>query len=60
MKNPDATVDIRFTPDGFSASMYDEDAMLLDESWYTWDEIEDLKTYEESQITFEYYHDDES
>ena len=46
------TVDIRFTQEGISASAYD-DGCLVDEMWFTWDEVEELKSNEESRITFQ-------
>lgn len=50
---PDFTVDGRFTSEGISVSVYDEDAILVDETWYTWDEVEEMKSDEESHFTFE-------
>lgn len=45
-------VDIQFTPDGISASAYKAGNHLHDEAWFTWDEVEELKSDEESHITF--------
>lgn len=54
MTEPEFTVDIQFTPNGISASAYSEGELILeDESWYTWDEVEEMKSNEESHITFE-------
>lgn len=48
------TVDIRFTNEGFSASVYTgEGNAVEDEAWFTWDEVEEMKSDEESHITFE-------
>lgn len=46
-------VDIRFTLEGFSASVYGENNQVVDESWFTWDEVDELKSDEESHVTFE-------
>lgn len=54
MSNPDCTVDTRFTPEGISISMYDADGNLLDESWHTWAEVEEMKADDRSHVTFEY------
>lgn len=50
-------VDIRFTSEGISASAYDSDGKVVEESWFTWDEVEEMKSDEESHITFELGHD---
>ena len=47
------TVDIRFTSEGISASAYTEEGVLVDEAWFTWDEVEEMKSDEMSHITFE-------
>lgn len=52
-KNPDVTVDGRFTADGLSVSAYDKDGNVLDETWFTWTEIEELKGADGSDFTFE-------
>lgn len=49
----DITVDGRFTSEGISVSAYDEDGDVLDETWFTWGEVEDLKGLNESAFTFE-------
>lgn len=49
----DFIVDGRFSPEGLSVSAYDSNGRLIDEIWYTWAEIEDLKSEEESHFTFE-------
>ena len=46
------TVDIRFTSEGLSASAY-ENGALVDEAWFTWAEIELMKSDGESHITFQ-------
>jgi len=51
--NPDVTVDGRFTSDGLSVSMYTEDGIVLDEAWFTYEEMEELQGDEESNFTFE-------
>lgn len=54
MNEPEFTVDIRFALEGISVSVYtDGGAAVVDESWYTWDEVDELKGNEESDITFE-------
>lgn len=53
MDNPDYTVDGRFTQEGLSVSVYDEQANVVDETWFTWDEIEELKSEEGSDFTME-------
>ncbi|ERJ07442.1 hypothetical protein HLRTI_000484 [Halorhabdus tiamatea SARL4B] len=49
-----ATIDIQFARLGISATAYNADGSVFDEAWFTWDEVEDLKSGEESHITFEY------
>lgn len=51
--NPDITVDGRFTREGISVSVYDENGHVVDETWFTYDEIEERKGDEESDFTFE-------
>ena len=46
-------VDIRFTLEGFSASVYGENNQVVDESWFTWAEVDELKSDEESHVTFQ-------
>lgn len=58
MSDPEVTVDIRFTSEGVSASMYDADANVLDEAWYTWAEVGGMKADDRSHITFEYDYPD--
>jgi hypothetical protein len=50
---PDVTVDGRFTNDGLSVSVYDDNGTVLDETWFTWDEVEERKGDEQSDFTFE-------
>jgi hypothetical protein len=47
------TVDIRFTTEGISASVYGDDNQVIDEAWFTWDEVDQMKSDEESHVTFE-------
>ena len=47
------TVDIQFTGEGVSATHYGENNEVLDEAWYTWAEVDELKEVSESAITFE-------
>ena len=48
------TIDIKFTPEGVSATAYaDGSNTVLEESWYTWAEVEERKGIEGSDITFE-------
>lgn len=46
-------VDGRFTSEGISVSAYSDDGALLEETWFTYDEIEEMKSDEESHFTFE-------
>lgn len=45
-------VEISFTSEGVTASVYD-DLGLIDESWYTWSEVEEMKDNEGPDITFD-------
>lgn len=47
------TVDGRFTPEGVSVSVYDDDGSVVDETWFTWDEVENRKGISQSDFTFE-------
>lgn len=47
------TVDGRFTSEGISVSAYDDDGNVLDEAWFTWDEVDEMKSDGESHFTFE-------
>jgi len=47
------TVDGRFTHEGISISVYGEDNEVIDEIWYTWDEVENMKGVSQSDFTFE-------
>lgn len=38
-----ATIELKFTHEGVSLSVYDGD-VLLDETWFTWAEVEDNKS----------------
>lgn len=46
-------VDIRFAIEGLSASVYGENNRVVDETWFTWSEVETLKSDEASHVTFE-------
>lgn len=50
---PSATVDIQFTREGVSATVYGSENEVLDDSWFTWAEVEERKQIEASDITFE-------
>lgn len=50
---PEFIVDGRFTAEGLSVSVYDEDGRVHDEAWFTYDEMEELATISESAFTFE-------
>ena len=47
------TVDGRFTSEGISVSVYAPDGSVLDETWFTYDEIEEMKSDGQSHFTFE-------
>lgn len=51
--DPEFVVDGRFTSEGLSVSAYTYGGNVLDESWFTYDEIELLANDEESNFTFE-------
>lgn len=51
--NPRYTVDGRFTTEGLSVSVYDSDGNLVDEAWFTHDEIDSLAGGPGSDFTFE-------
>lgn len=54
MTDPRFTVDVRFHIKGISISVYEgEDNEIHDETWFTWDEVEEMKSDEESHVTFE-------
>lgn len=50
---PDFIVDGRFTSEGLSISIYDDNGNVEDETWFTWAEIEDRKEISQSDLTFE-------
>lgn len=54
MSDPEVTVDVRFTSEGISMSMYGPENEVLDESWFTWPEVEEMKADDRSHVTFEY------
>jgi len=48
------TIDIQFTPEGVSATAYADDSnAVIDEAWFTWAEVEERRTINASDITFE-------
>jgi hypothetical protein len=52
-ESPDIIVDGQFTPEGLTVSVYDDDGNVLDETWFTWDEVEDRRSPDFSDFTFE-------
>ena len=51
--NPDFTVDGQFTRDGLSVSVYDEDGAVVDETWFTYEEMDERSINDFSDFTFE-------
>lgn len=56
--NPDLTVDGQFTSEGLSVSVYSEDGSVLEETWFTHDEIEARAEESASDFTFEFDSED--
>jgi hypothetical protein len=46
-------IDGRFTTEGISVSAYSDDGVLLEETWFAWSEVEEMKSDEKSHFTFE-------
>lgn len=47
------TVEVRFTAEGISATQRDAAGNVTDEMWFTWAEVDELKTDENARFTFE-------
>jgi hypothetical protein len=45
-------VDIRFTAEGISIVVHDENGWI-DRRWFTWDDVHELRNDDESCVTFE-------
>lgn len=51
---PAVNVEAQFTPDGLSVSAYDPEGNLYDETWFTWEEVEEMKSpTDNTAFTFE-------
>lgn len=52
MVNRICRVDGKFTPEGIGVTAYDDTGAVVDETWFTWDEVEEMKHPTELAFTF--------